>query len=138
MPNQHTGPQHELDDVLDAIRGEGKFAPKKKDQIATSGGIVTEVAKRLGVSRTTMYKYIDRWKTVADAIEDERSALVDFAESQLVRKVREGHITAIIFTLKTLGKKRGYIESYKVSGDEDEGPIQFVVRKAAADGEEAD
>ena len=138
MPNQYTGPIHKLDDVLDAIRGEGKFAPKKKDQIPTSGGVVTNVAERLGVSRRTVYKYMDRWKTVKEAMDEEREAFVDFTENQLIRKVAEGHITAIIFTLKTIGKSRGYIESYKLSGDEDEAPIQFVVSKGTESGENSD
>ena len=36
--------------------------------------------------------------------------MVDVAEGRLNQAVNNGDLTAIIFTLKTLGKSRGYIE----------------------------
>ena len=52
------------------------------------------------------------------AIEEGRNQLLDLAEKRLFDLVNEGHPSAIIFTLKTLGKHRGYIErqEHEISG----------------------
>ena len=47
----------------------------------------------------------------ADLIKDAaRQSMIDSAEDGLRNGVDEGNLTAIIFTLKTIGKERGYIE----------------------------
>ena len=50
--------------------------------------------------------------------DEERETLIDFAENQLFQQVKDGNITAIIFTLKTIGKSRGYVERQEVTGAE--------------------
>ena len=75
-----------------------------------SGGIVTQIAKRLGCSRMTVYRYMEKYATVALAIQEEREGLLDIAESELLKQIRGGNMTAIIFFLKTQGKRRGYVE----------------------------
>lgn len=51
-------------------------------------------------------------------MEEGRNRLLDLAEKRLFDLVNEGHPSAIIFTLKTLGKHRGYIErqEHEISG----------------------
>ena len=113
----------ELDTVIDAVRGTGAWA--KEGQPNTSGGNISAIARRLGVTRATAYSYMNRWKTVEDAINDEREAMLDFTENQLFKQVQAGNITAIIFTLKTLGKNRGYVERREFTGKDGE-PITVV------------
>ena len=55
---------------------------------------------------------------------DERESLLDLAEGSLFDQVRKGNITAIIFTLKTIGKHRGYVERQEVTGA-DGGKVQI-------------
>jgi predicted transcriptional regulator len=104
--------KHDLDTVIDAIRGTGQWL--KNGQPNTSGGNLSAVARRLNVTRATVYNYVKRWKTVEDAIEEEKQGMLDFTENQLFKQVQAGNITAIIFTLKTLGKSRGYIERQEI------------------------
>ena len=43
--------------------------------------------------------------------------MVDIAESALLKNVLAGDNCAIIFTLKTIGKSRGYVERQEIVGD---------------------
>jgi predicted transcriptional regulator len=79
-------------------------------------GNISASAKRLGCSRNTIKRYVEKYPTIADVFEEERETLIDFAENQLFKQVQEGNITAIIFTLKTIGKSRGYVERQEVTG----------------------
>jgi transposase len=80
--------------------------------------VVTDAARRLGCGRTTLYRFLERHPELRQAIEDGRNRLVDLAEKRLADLVAEGHPSAVIFTLKTLGKHRGYIErqEHEISG----------------------
>jgi ACT domain-containing protein len=44
--------------------------------IEAEDGVVRDVAERLGCSRMTVYRYRDRYKTVAEALEKNRTDLV--------------------------------------------------------------
>jgi len=76
-----------------------------------TGGNKSAAARQLNCDRQTVQNYCNRYPTVNRAFEQERQAMVDWAESGL----REAVITrkepwAIKFTLSTLGKDRGYTE----------------------------
>ena len=79
-------------------------------------GNLSAAARFLGCSRNTISRYIEQYPTVKAVADEERETLIDFAENQLFKQVQEGNITAIIFTLKTIGKHRGYVERQEVTG----------------------
>ena len=79
-------------------------------------GNLSAAARFLGCSRNTISRYIDLYPTVKAVADEERETLIDFAENQLFKQVQDGNITAIIFTLKTIGKSRGYVERQEVTG----------------------
>ena len=79
-------------------------------------GNLSAAARFLGCSRNTISRYIDLYPTVKAVADEERETLIDFAENQLFKQVQDGNITAIIFTLKTIGKHRGYVERQEVTG----------------------
>ena len=81
-------------------------------------GNLSAAARFLGCSRNTISRYIDLYPTVKAVADEERETLIDFAENQLFKQVQDGNITAIIFTLKTIGKLRGYVERQEVTGAE--------------------
>ncbi len=82
-----------------------------------SGGFVTEIARRIGCTRATIYKYKRQYKAIADAIFEEKEHLLDTAESELLKKIKSGNMTGIIFYLKTQGYKRGYGDRTKLDID---------------------
>lgn len=100
--------KHELSDVLDAINGEGYWAQPKKD--TSSFGNIGVIARRLGVSRTTVYSYLNEWATAQKAVDEGRELLKDFAEGKIAQHISEGNVTMLIFYAKTQMKDRGYIE----------------------------
>ena len=79
-------------------------------------GNLSAAARFLNCSRNTISRYIEQYPTVKAVADEERETLIDFAENQLFKQVQEGNITAIIFTLKTIGKSRGYVERQEVTG----------------------
>jgi hypothetical protein len=92
---------------------------KKKsfiDAYTKSFGNITQSCKAVEVSRQTYYNWIEQdteFKAELDAIEP-AEVFIDFAENGLVKKIQDGDTTAIIFALKTKGKKRGYVERQEI------------------------
>jgi len=80
-----------------------------------SFGNVTLMAQRAGTSRETLYNYINSHPETQEMIRKERERLVDLAENKLGVLINEKNPTAIIFTLKTLGKNRGYVEQVQIA-----------------------
>ncbi len=100
------------------------------------GGILSDIAANIGVERSTVYTWCAEDMAFKQALEDSRERFVDLAESNLrklvagvpaIEKDENGEKrfagwierpseTAIIFTLKTRGKKRGYIERSEITG----------------------
>ena len=91
--------------------------------IEANFGIVSAVAKTLGVTPAAVYKRRSSDKDIEEAFELATEHLLDFAESKLVKLLKDENERAIIFTLKTKGKKRGYTERHELTG-KDGGPIE--------------
>lgn len=79
-------------------------------------GNVSMSCEAVGLSRTQFYRYMKNdaeFKEEIDLIEP-NELILDFAENALMKRIANGDTTAIIFTLKTKGKKRGYIEKQEI------------------------
>jgi len=81
-------------------------------------GNLSLVARKLGVSRTTVYKFMEDHPTVKQSLSEAREKMIDNVESKLYSKALDGDTTAMIFFLKTQGKARGYVERQEVTGAE--------------------
>lgn len=105
----------------------GITAEKAITAVNGSKGIMSVIARRLGVSRRHVYRLRDKYVTVAEAIEDEREEGKDFAESRMFQQIDAGNTTMIIFYLKTQAKDRGYVERQEFTGKDGESiPIAVV------------
>lgn len=98
-------------------------------------GIVTDSCGSIGLSRSTFYDWLKTDAEFKAAVDEIQDTALDFVEGKLFQKIngvtlagRSGEDgeplvyeqppsdTAIIFYLKTRGKKRGYIERTEVTG----------------------
>jgi len=95
---------------------------KDKDDIKRAlkktGGFVRQSAKLAGVEYNTIYNAAKKdpsiQKAIDDAREERRENLVAIAEKRIAEKMdKELDTTSIIFTLKTLGKDRGWSQDEK-------------------------
>jgi hypothetical protein len=84
------------------------------DALEKSLGIVTTACKAAGVGRVTYYEWLKNDPDFAAAVADLSEVTLDFAESALLKNIKEGNTTAIIFYLKTKGRGRGYIERQEI------------------------
>lgn len=79
-------------------------------------GNLTAAAKALNVSRAYLEKRIEASEYLQGVLKNAREQLVDLAEASLLNMVTGGHFGATRFTLKTLGKQRGYTERTELTG----------------------
>lgn len=84
--------------------------------LSESMGVVSEACRKANITRETFYKWKKEDDTFRKAVEDVDDIALDFGESALHKRISEGSDTAIIFYLKTKGKRRGYIERSEVTG----------------------
>lgn len=104
------------------------------EALEKSLGIVTTAAEQVGISRKTHYQWLKEDEEYKQEVESLTDAALDYAESKLFEKITGVEVvsgydkesgepitytqppsdTAIIFYLKTKGKKRGYIEKTEV------------------------
>ena len=81
-------------------------------------GHITKACKSANIHRQTYYSWIDKDEGFKHQCEDVEESLLDMAEHSLLSEIkdceRKNHITAVIFFLKTKGKKRGYVEKQEV------------------------
>jgi predicted site-specific integrase-resolvase len=95
-------------------------------------GIVTRACQLVDISRNTFYRYYNDDEAFKAKVDDIENIALDFAESKLHKMIGDENTAAVIFYLKTKGKKRGYIERNEVTGAEGS-QINFVVALPSKD-----
>ncbi len=83
------------------------------DALRVTKGMVYLAAEKMGCEADTIYNRAKRSASVAKAMLRETERGLDLAELQLIKQINEGNTTALIFYLKTKGKRRGYIERHE-------------------------
>lgn len=77
-------------------------------------GIVTSACKEARLSRETFYKYYRDDIEFRKKVDDINEITLDFAESQLLKKIKDGSEKAILFYMKHKAKSRGYSEKIEI------------------------
>ena len=92
-------------------KGWTKFSRDKiMEAVRNSGGNKLLISRRLGCARNSVDHYLDRYPDCRAAFEEELESAGDMCEAQLMNKIKDGNLTAIIFYAKTKLRNRGYIE----------------------------
>ena len=94
-----------------------KTDKKKKDFIEAlrnNLGHISNACEAAKIGRRTYYDWIDKDKNFKEDVDHVQDSLLDLAESKLLENIENNENTAIIFYLKTKGKKRGYIEKQEL------------------------
>jgi hypothetical protein len=78
--------------------------------IEEARGNVSLAASKLGIGRSTFYRYLKKYITAQDKLSEVREKRTDYVEDMLMGAIDKGNVTAMIFYLKTQAKDRGYIE----------------------------
>jgi hypothetical protein len=99
-------------------------------------GNITKACKSTGIARTNIYRWKIEDEEFGKAINEIEEVSIDFVEDKLFQRIEgvftengEGEVyktppsdTAIIFFLKTKGKRRGYIEKTEIAIEQKETP----------------
>lgn len=96
-----------------------------REAIKSSNGIKSEVARKLKCSRQTVDNYLTKYPELQTELVHSREALIDLAESKLVKLVKKDNLTAILFTLETIGKNRGWTKRTEVTGADGENILKL-------------
>ena len=80
------------------------------DAMIKNLGNVSKACELINIHRSTFYDYYNNDLEFKEQIDDIKNYALDFVEDKLIGKIKEGDIVAILFYLKTQGKKRGYVE----------------------------
>ena len=73
-----------------------------------SGGIITNISKRLCSDCHTAKKITQKWETTKQAVRDERETILDMSESTVLKSIKEGNTQDAKWLLSSLAKYRGY------------------------------
>jgi len=105
-------------------------------------GIVSTACASIGLARSTFYNWLNEDAEFKKSVDDIQEVAIDFVESKLMEKINGVQVmngesvyshppsdTAIIFYLKTKGKKRGYVEKKEI---EHTGSMHVTVSKEEA------
>lgn len=57
-----------------------------------TGGIITEIATRLGCQRATVYAYLEAFPKVKAAYDEERDSICDVARANIVESIFSGNV----------------------------------------------
>lgn len=77
-------------------------------------GVVTPAADKIGVPRSTIIRWRDKYPEFDEACKEIMEIAVDFVESRLYKQIKDGSEACTIFYLKTKGKHRGYVEKQQI------------------------
>lgn len=93
-------------------------------QLNNNSGIVASACKAAGISRYTFYEWKKNDPEFAEKVEDIIELQKDFCEALILKKMKEGDTTMIIFYAKTKMKDRGFVERQEVTGADGNALVQ--------------
>lgn len=77
-------------------------------------GNVSTASEKVGINRGTYYLWMRTNELFKEKVEEIDNKNIDFAETMLLKNIRDGKESSIFFYLKCKGKDRGYIEKQEI------------------------
>jgi len=106
-----------------------KYTKKDKekliDELRKSLGIITIACRKCNIGRDAFYSWYNKEQWFHDAYEQILEEQIEFVENKLVECIQDKDHTAIIFYLKTKGRKKGWREINDVNIQSDNLKIEF-------------
>lgn len=87
------------------------------DALVIHHGIVFDACMMVGVSRNCHYSYYKNDEYYRELVDGIKEVALDYAEGKLMGNIEKGYEASIIFYLKCIGKKRGYVEMKEIKKD---------------------
>ena len=98
-------------------------------------GVATRAAIVTGIPTRTHRHWLATDEVYRDAIQDIKEVTLDFYEESLHELIRKKNPAAVIFALKTQGKKRGYIETvHNFNQNFDDNNVHYYLPDNGRDG----
>ena len=101
------------------------------EALAESKGIVSYACEKVGISRKSFYQWLKEDEEFSSAVEEITEATLDKVEAKLLEQINDDNLTAIIFYLKTKGRKRGYVE--QIDGNLNVNPFEKLMKETDAE-----
>ena len=95
------------------------------DAIPGTGGIISAIARKVGCDWKTADSWVHDFPTVKRAYDAECEAMLDLAESTVLKAIKDGDTSDAKWYLTKKGKRRGYGDAVELTG-KDGGPIQVA------------
>lgn len=95
------------------------------EEIRSTGGNLSVVAKKYGMSRQGIAKRVEASQVLKAAIKSAGEELLDLAEDGLRIAVQERCPWAIRFALSTLGRDRGYAKTVNIEANDKPGVMHL-------------
>lgn len=90
------------------------YSDKDKEKflelLSKNAGNVSRACLAMKINRRTFYNWLEKEEAFKFVVEEIQESLIDNAESELQKLIKDGNTAAILFFLKTKAKNRGYIE----------------------------
>ena len=104
--------------------------------LSEMGGNISAVSRARNQERRSIYRRIEDSEYLQAIVDEAREVRLDTAERQLHEAVDRGEAWAVCFTLKTLGKSRGYTEKSELDITAKPMTLADLVTKVAKEEEE--
>ena len=94
-------------------------------------GNISRAADKIGCDRHTIQLRVNKEPEIKQVLDSCRERFLDETEDVLQEKVLSGDTSSMIFTLKCLGKKRGYeFDTNVVAESVTKGALEWVMNKS--------
>ena len=96
-----------------------------REAIESSGGIISTVAEMFGVTRQTIYNWLEKYPELKDDLDYSRENMIDIAEKNIFNAVVEGDLDQSRFVLTHIGRHRGWSRQMELAGVKGGAPIRI-------------